>query len=55
MFAITPPATPRTAFRRPCPTSWGERRIFEDRTGEGLVPAAYPDRLGVGVGIARIA
>ncbi len=32
----------------PCPTCWGQRRIFEDRNGEGLVPCTCPVCLGVG-------
>lgn len=32
----------------PCPTCWGQRRIFEDRNGEGLVPCTCPACLGVG-------
>jgi hypothetical protein len=36
----------------PCPTCWGQRRIFEDPNGEGLVPRACPSCLGVGEQIA---
>lgn len=32
----------------PCPTCWGQRRIFEDRNGEGLVPCTCPECLGLG-------
>jgi hypothetical protein len=32
----------------PCPTCWGQRRIFEDHNGEGLVPHACPSCLGLG-------
>ncbi len=36
----------------PCPTCWGQRRIFEDRNGEGLVPCTCPACLGLGERIA---
>ena len=32
----------------PCPTCWGQRRLYEDRNGEGLVPCVCPECLGVG-------
>lgn len=32
----------------PCATCWGQRRIFEDRNGEGLVPCTCPGCLGIG-------
>jgi hypothetical protein len=32
----------------PCGLCWGQRRIFEDRNGEGLVPRVCPACLGVG-------
>ena len=32
----------------PCATCWGQRRIFEDRNGEGLVPCTCPTCLGLG-------
>ena len=32
----------------PCPTCWGQRRIFEDRNGEGLVAGTCPGCLGLG-------
>jgi hypothetical protein len=32
----------------PCPTCWGQRRVYEDRNGEGLVPHACPSCLGLG-------
>lgn len=32
----------------PCPTCWGQRRIFEDQHGEGLVPGTCPGCLGLG-------
>jgi hypothetical protein len=31
-----------------CPTCWGQRRIWEDRNGEGLVPSVCPACLGLG-------
>ncbi len=31
-----------------CPTCWGQRRIFEDHNGEGLVPHTCPGCLGLG-------
>lgn len=36
------------AIWAPCPTCWGQRRIYADRNGEGLVPHACPDCLGMG-------
>ena len=36
----------------PCPTCWGQRRIFEDPNGEGLVPHTCPSCLGLGERIA---
>lgn len=32
----------------PCPMCWGQRRIYEDRNGEGLVPTTCPSCLGIG-------
>lgn len=32
----------------PCALCWGQRRIFQDRNGEGLVPFVCPACLGVG-------
>ncbi len=32
----------------PCSLCWGQRRIFEDRNGEGLVPCTCPACLGLG-------
>ena len=32
----------------PCSTCWGQRRIYEDRNGEGLVPVTCPTCLGLG-------
>ena len=37
----------------PCATCWGQRRIYEDRNGEGLVPLTCPGCLGVGE-VARV-
>ena len=31
-----------------CPTCWGQRQIFEDMNGEGLVPCTCPECLGLG-------
>jgi len=54
--------TERAAWS-PCSTCWGQRRIYEDRNGEGLVPLTCPTCLGLGeqldleaaptVGVAR--
>ncbi len=33
---------------RPCPMCWGQRRILEDRNGEGLLPRPCPWCLGIG-------
>lgn len=32
----------------PCPTCWGQGRIFQDHNGEGLVPAPCETCLGLG-------
>lgn len=40
-------AAPASAWSL-CPTCWGQRRIYEDRNGEGLVPFACPSCLGLG-------
>ena len=32
----------------PCGLCWGQRRIFEDCNGEGLVPYVCPACLGLG-------
>ncbi len=32
----------------PCGTCWGQRRLYEDRNGEGLVPCVCPGCLGIG-------
>jgi len=51
---IHTPDTPTLdeVVRTPCPTCWGQRRIFEDRNGEGLVPCACRTCLGAGERIA---
>lgn len=36
------------AIWAPCATCWGQRRIYEDRNGEGLVPCTCPTCLGLG-------
>jgi len=36
----------------PCATCWGQRRIYEDLNGEGLVPCTCPTCLGLGETIA---
>lgn len=36
------------AIWAPCPTCWGQRQIFEDFNGEGLVPCTCPTCLGLG-------
>jgi hypothetical protein len=38
----------------PCPTCWGQRRIFEDANGEGLVSRACPSCLGIGERLALL-
>lgn len=38
----------RPAVWRPCATCWGQRRIYQDRNGEGLVPQTCPACIGVG-------
>jgi hypothetical protein len=37
-----------SATWEPCATCWGQRRILEDRNGEGLVPCTCPTCLGLG-------
>jgi hypothetical protein len=37
-----------SATWEPCATCWGQRRIFEDRNAEGLVPSTCPGCLGLG-------
>jgi hypothetical protein len=32
----------------PCGTCWGQRQIFDNPNGEGLVPHACPTCLGLG-------
>src|SRR5205807_5963706 len=49
--AMTPPPNTAGAERAvwsPCATCWGQRRIYEDRNGEGLVPLTCPTCLGLG-------
>jgi hypothetical protein len=41
------PAT-RAVTWTSCGTCWGQRRLWEDRNGEGLVPVRCPGCLGVG-------
>ena len=43
-----------TAIWAPCATCWGQRRIYEDRNGEGLVPCTCPTCLGLGEGIVDV-
>lgn len=45
--AIRIPVLPPTVWE-PCATCWGQRRIFEDLNGEGLVPCACPTCMGMG-------
>ena len=39
---------PTSAVWATCPTCWGQRRIYEDHNGEGLVAHACPVCLGLG-------
>jgi len=39
---------PTSAVWATCPTCWGQRRIYADHNGEGLVPHACPGCLGLG-------
>jgi hypothetical protein len=39
---------------RQCATCWGQRRIYEDRNREGLVPFTCPGCLGVGEVVRRL-
>jgi hypothetical protein len=48
MTPITPLAAVHTGAWSPCATCWGQRRIYEDLNGEGLVPLVCPGCLGVG-------
>jgi hypothetical protein len=49
MIPITSiPVRPRTVVWAPCAICWGQRRIFEDANGEGLVPRQCPGCLGMG-------
>lgn len=50
-LAITVPQ----ATWAPCSTCWGQRRIYEDHNGEGLVPCACPDCLGLGEHLVFVA
>jgi hypothetical protein len=43
---LSSPETP--VVWRPCPTCWGQRRIFVNRNGEGLVPSTCPACIGFG-------
>jgi hypothetical protein len=38
----------------PCPTCWGQRRIYDDPNGEGLVPCLCPTCLGIGERPGRV-
>lgn len=38
----------------PCATCWGQRRIYENPNGEGLVPCTCPTCLGLGERLAGI-
>lgn len=56
---MTPPShtyTPASDTREipwtPCPTCWGQRVIFENANGEGLVPCTCPACLGLGERLA---
>lgn len=44
--------SPATGAWKPCGMCWGQRRIYEDRNGEGLVPCACPWCLGLGEQLA---
>jgi hypothetical protein len=48
MIATEVPIPASPAVWRPCPTCWGQRRVFEDRKGEGLVSHPCPACLGLG-------
>jgi hypothetical protein len=54
MSPITGPSVPtfRPAWAT-CSTCWGQRRIFEDHNGEGLVAELCPDCLGIGEVVRR--
>ena len=42
------------AIWAPCPTCWGQRRVYTDHNGEGLVPHACPGCLGMGERLVEI-
>ena len=48
MIATTTRTPPLPALWRPCPTCWGQRRIYENPNGEGLVPQTCRGCLGLG-------
>ena len=48
MIATTARTPADPAVWRPCPICWGQRRIYQDRNGEGLVPQTCQACLGVG-------
>jgi len=48
MIATTTRTPAPPVLWRPCPTCGGQRRIYQDRNGEGLVPYTCPACLGVG-------
>jgi hypothetical protein len=47
MGRLTITAVPAATWR-PCPTCRGQRRIDEDRNGEGLVPCSCSGCLAIG-------
>ncbi len=44
----TTTTTPAPAVWAPCPTCWGQRRIYVNHNDEGLVPHTCPACLGIG-------
>ena len=52
MNAVEISTAEHPAVWRPCPTCWGQRRVFEDRNGAGLVPHPCPACLGIGEELA---
>lgn len=48
MIAATNPTITTSPPWRMCPMCWGQRRVFQDRNGEGLVPAPCGACLGIG-------
>lgn len=48
MIATATSTPTRPAQWRPCPICWGQRRIYQDRNGEGLVPEMCPTCIGLG-------